>query len=73
MELVRAGDLQRKVSKMLMWYFCFYIDKPVVFAQDGDSALMVAVKYCHTNVVLELVKAGANLDIQNKVRNYQYL
>ena len=30
---------------------------------------MVAVKYGHTNVAVELVKAGAKLDLQNKVLN----
>ena len=31
---------------------------------------MLAVKNGHTNVVVELVKAGAKLDLQNKVQNY---
>ena len=35
--------------------------------QDGDSALMMAG---HTNVVVELVKAGAKLELQNNVRSY---
>ena len=41
-----------------------------VVTQDGDSALMLAVKNGHTNVVVKLVKAGAKLDLQNKVQNY---
>ena len=38
--------------------------------QDGDSALMTAAKNGHTDVVVEFVKAGAKLDLQNKVQNY---
>ena len=38
--------------------------------QDGDSALTLAAWGGHTNVVVELVKAGADLDLQNKVQNY---
>ena len=41
-----------------------------VVTQDGDSALMMAAENGHTGVVVELVKAGANLDLQNKVRSY---
>ena len=35
--------------------------------QDGDSALTLAAKHGHTDIVVELVKAGANLNLQNKV------
>ena len=35
--------------------------------QDGESALMKASSYGHTEVVVELVRAGANKDLQNKV------
>ena len=38
-----------------------------LISQDGDSALMEAAYYGETDVVVELVKAGANLDLQNKV------
>lgn len=38
-----------------------------VFTQDGNSALMAAAYSGKTDVVMELVKAGANLDLQNKV------
>ena len=44
--------------------------KPVVFpliSQNGDSALMEAAYWGTTDVVVELVKRGANLDVQNKV------
>ena len=35
--------------------------------QNGDSALTLAVRRGVTDVVVELVKVGANLDLQNKV------
>ena len=38
-----------------------------VITQDGDSALMRAASSGKTDVVVELVKAGANLDLQSKV------
>ena len=41
-----------------------------VITQDGWSALYWAVLEGHTEVVQQLVKAGANLDLQNKVCQY---
>ena len=38
-----------------------------VITQNGNSALIWAADECHTEVVVELVKAKANLDLQNKV------
>ena len=38
-----------------------------VITQYGYSALILAARYGHTEVVVELVKAKANLDLQNKV------
>ena len=38
--------------------------------QDGDSALTLAARDGLTDVVMELVKAGANLDLQNNVKTY---
>ena len=38
-----------------------------VITQDGDSALMRAVYYGETEIVAVLVKAGADLNLQNKV------
>ena len=38
-----------------------------VITQDGDSALMMAVRKGWTEVVSLLLKAGANTDLQNKV------
>ena len=36
--------------------------------QDGDSALMMAVKWDSTEVVSLLLEAGANTDLQNEVK-----
>ena len=41
-----------------------------VITQDGDSALMRAAYWGETEVVVELVKAGALLDLQNTVCPY---
>ena len=41
-----------------------------VITQDGWSALMYAARWDSTEVVVELVKAGANLNLQNKVCQY---
>ena len=38
-----------------------------VITQSGESALIFAAIDGHTEVVVELVKAKANLDLQNKV------
>ena len=39
-----------------------------VITQDGDSALMIAVREVRTEVVPLLLKAGANIHLQNKVK-----
>ena len=41
-----------------------------VTTQDGNSVLMMAARAGKTDVVVELAKAGANVDMQNKVRSY---
>ena len=41
-----------------------------VITQRGDSALMEAARKGKTEVVVELVKAGANVDMQNGVCQY---
>ena len=38
-----------------------------VITQDGETALMKAAWRGYTEVVVELVKAKVNLDLQNKV------
>ena len=50
-----------------MWVSLFVILHMSVITQDGDSALMEAARYGHTETVKELVKAKANLDLQNNV------
>ena len=44
-----------------------------MITQSGDSALILAAWLGHTDVVTELVKAGANLDLQNEVYLYTCL
>ena len=44
-----------------------------VITQDGWSALMLAAMMGDTEAVVELVKAGANVDMQNKVCQYIYV
>ena len=39
-----------------------------VTTQNGDSALMMAVREGRTKVVSLLLEAGANIDLQNKVK-----
>ena len=41
-----------------------------VITQLGETALMGAASEGHTKVVVELVKAKANLDLQNNVCHY---
>ena len=45
----------------------YFIVSSHVLYQYGSSALMMAARNGHTNVVVELVKAGAKLDLQNNV------
>ena len=51
-----------------MWVSLFIILHMSVITQDGDSALMVAAINGRTETIKELVKAKANLDLQNNVR-----
>ena len=44
-----------------------------VITQNGWSALMMAADEGKTEAVVELVKAGANVDMQNKVCQYIYV
>ena len=38
-----------------------------VITQDGNSALMIAVRESRTKVVSLLLEAGPNIDLQNEV------
>ena len=44
-----------------------------VITQNGWSALMWAASEGRTKVIVELVKAGANVDMQNTVCQYLYI
>ena len=39
----------------------------MMYIQEGDSALMEAARWDKTSVVVELMKGGADLNLQNKV------
>ena len=41
-----------------------------VITQGGESALMLAARGGETESIVELVKAGANVDMQNTVCQY---
>ena len=43
-----------------------------VITQSGQTALMIAASGAHTKVVVELVKAKANLDLQDDVSTCYY-
>ena len=43
-----------------------------VITQSGETALMEAASEGHTKVVVELVKAKANLDLQDNVSTCYY-
>ena len=38
-----------------------------MYIQEGESALMMAIRNGKTGVVKELMKGGADLNLQNKV------
>ena len=42
-------------------------------SQDGNSALMWAAREGETDVVVKLIKAGAKLNLQNKVQRLSIL
>ena len=44
-----------------------------VITQDGASALLEAASVGKTEAVVELVKAGANVDMQDEVCQYIYV
>ena len=50
-------------------YQCVMLHMSVI-TQDGDSVLYLAARDGRTEVIQQLVKAGANLDLQNKVCQY---
>ena len=54
-------------------YQCVCHTTHVCITQDGWSALMKAAQKGKTEAVVELVKAGANVDMQTKVCQYIYV
>ena len=43
--------------------------RPCFYSQYGYSALIVSASGGYSDIVVELITAGANLDLQNKVHN----
>ena len=43
-----------------------------IISQDGWSALMCAASEGHTEVITQLLEAGANTDLQDKVYRLSY-
>ena len=69
--VIRAGfDVNIRYPVRYTQYLCFVsVSLHIsVITQDGDSALMIAVRWSRTEVVSLLLKAGANTDLQNKVK-----
>ena len=77
-EVGANADLQNKVKIVYapeeeMWFWksiqghqC--LTRHVFHHQNGDSALMLAVKWGRTEVVSLLIEVGANAYLQNKVK-----
>ena len=42
----------------------------ITHVQDGESPLMVAAETGKTDVVVDLLRAGANINLQDKVCHY---
>ena len=51
-------------------FLCVFV---YMITQSGDSALILAAWLGHTDVITELVNAGVNLDLQNKVLYLWYI
>ena len=67
MQYIHVIDLQGQHTVSISVSDILYMS---VITQDGVSALMEAAVGGKTEVLVELVKAGANVDMQNKVRTY---
>ena len=50
----------------VVWMMCVILHKSVI-TQVGYSALIWVARSGYTEVIVELVKANANLDLQNEV------
>ena len=62
---VRYSECHLNESLLYTQYYCSVF---MMCIQSGDSALMVAATWGKTGVVKVLVKGGADLNLQNKVR-----
>ena len=54
----------QRISVYVSYYTCL-----LIIIQEGASALMLAAGLGKTEVVVELVKAGADMEMQNEVCN----
>ena len=52
---------------MCVFLWCISLDMSVI-TQDGYTALMMAAREGKTDIVSLLLEAGANTDLQNKVK-----
>ena len=68
--LITAGlDVNIRDSVRYTQYLLFCVSLHMsVITQDGDSALIMAARWGRTEVVSLLLQAGANTDLQNKVK-----
>ena len=68
--LITVGvDVNIRDSVRYTQYFLFCVSLHMsVITQNGNSALMMAARKGRTEVVSLLLKAGANIHIQNNVR-----
>ena len=67
-ELIKDGadiHMQNKVCLPLTLYDL--VRTRCLITQDGDTALILASGQCGTEAVVELVEAGANVNLQNNV------
>ena len=59
------------VNKYIIYIHAYYHTQCTYYhichQQRGETALMIAANVGHTEVVVELVKAKANFDLQDKV------
>ena len=67
--LITAGvDVNIRDSVRYTQYLLFCVSLYMsVITQNGNSALMIAIREGRTKVVSLLLEAGANTDLQNKV------
>ena len=67
LEILRKGYALSKCYSLQYVMMSVYGEYLSVITQDGFSALMMAAMEGKTEVIVELVKARANVDMQNEV------